>query len=153
VSVTEIAGYGYCRHCDRLTPHEVLDRSGFLCGKCIEAGVMPHPSVSIRIDAAVIPIRKSIKIKGSKGKRSTRNAARRAHHAAGKRLRDCFPELYRLLYLAERANQGLDPVRLFAVPALEREALMRAIEAAGERLEDNGLYDALRADQEESCRH
>ena len=145
----EIVGYGRCRHCDGLTPKDVLARTGLLCGKCINAGVMPHPSVQVRVGSSVVTARKTIKSRGkSKGKKQTRNAARRAHHAASKRLRDCFPELYRLLYLAERVNQGLDPVTLFAVPELDREALMRQIEAAGERLDDKGLYDALRAELE-----
>lgn len=110
---------------------------------------MPHPSVQVRVGSAVRTVRRSIKSRGkSKGKPETRNAARRAHHAAAKRLRDCYPELYRLLYIAERAKQGLDPVPLFAVQALDREHLMAQIEAAGERLEDNGLYDALRAELE-----
>ena len=110
---------------------------------------MPHPSVQVRVGSAARTVAKSIKSRGrSKGKPSTRNATRRAHHAAARRLRDCYPELYRLLYVAERAKQGLDPVPIFAVPALDRDALMRQIEAAGERLEDNGLYDALRAELE-----
>ena len=147
--VLEIVGYGRCRHCDRLTPRDVLDRTGLLCGKCIDAGVLPHPSVQVRVGSAVVGVRRSIKSRGkSKGAGSTRNATRRAHHAAAKRLKDCYPELYRLLYIAERSKQGLDPVTLFAVPSLSRDALMRQIEAAGERLEDNGLYDALRAELE-----
>lgn len=110
---------------------------------------MPHPSVTVRVGSAVRTVRRSIKSRGkSKGAAHTRNATRRAHHAAAKRLKDCYPELYRLLYIAERSKQGLDPVTLFAVPSLNREALMRQIEAAGERLEDNGLYDALRAELE-----
>ena len=112
---------------------------------------MPHPSTRVRVGAKVIPIRRSIKIRGSKGSGDTRKRTRRAHHAAGKRLRDCFPELYRLLYIAERHRQGLEPVPLFATEILDREALARAIEAAGSRLEDNGLYDALRRDVEDRC--
>jgi len=147
-----ILGYGKCRRCRELAPTAVLERSGLLCEGCIASGAMPHPSTRVVVGAKIIPLRRTIKIRGSKGSRGTRNASRRAHHAAAKRLRDCFPELYRLLYITERSNQGLDPVPLFATESLDKDALMRAIEAAGSRLEDEGLYDALRRDVEERCR-
>ena len=137
-----ILGYGHCRRCETLTPTAVLERSTGLCETCITDGALPRPRTVVRVGSNVIPLRPTIKIKGSKGSTETRRRTRQAHHAAAKRLRDCFPELYRLLYMGERAARGLPPVTLFATGPIDTEALQRALDAAGERVDTSAFYDA-----------
>lgn len=95
----------------------------------------------MRVGGTVIPLRQPPrKGKKYKGAKATRQATKRAHNAALKELRDCFPDLYRLLYISARARQGLPPVPLIGTRPLDEEALARAVEAAGERLNLDGVY-------------
>lgn len=116
-----------------------------LCEGCIERGLTRKPLATIRVDRNVSGTikEKPRRIqKSTKGSRATKNLAKAARVAAMKRLRDAFPELYRILYAEERARLGLTPVPLLS-PKLDLDARDRALRAAGERFSIDGIYDAL----------
>lgn len=137
----EVEGYERCVRCERLVPEAIWLRSNRLCEPCIEAGCIPKPPPLIKVGATVVPLRvASRRGRRYKGAKATRQATKRAHSIALRRLRDCFPDLYRLFYVAARAELGLPPVPLIGTRPLDTEALERAAEAAGPRLDLSGIY-------------
>jgi len=137
-----VVGYAYCRICDQLTPKAVAERTGNLCEECIERGLAPKPLVLVRVGSTTRQAPPQRQHKSSKGSRATRARVRAASEAAMKRLRDAFPDLYRLLYAEERARRGLPAVPLLS-PRFDADAHERALRAAGERFDVDAIYAAL----------
>jgi len=81
--------------------------------------------------------------RSTKGRKTNRNAVRAAHTAAMKRLRDAFPEIYRLIYMEERAKRGLQPVPI-DLPCLDHERHAREMAAAGVDFDMDAVVGALR---------
>lgn len=141
-SQTVVAFHGYCRLCGDLAPSAVLERTGMLCEGCIKRGLSPKPAASVRLGSGARRAPTRSAAKSSKGSRQTRGAAKAAKMAALLRLRNAFPDLYRMLYHEERARRGLPPVPLQSEP-LDQDAVDRSLRAAGERFAIDDIYDAL----------
>lgn len=138
----EVVGYVHCRICDGLTPTAVAERTGKLCEGCIERGLAPKPLMLVRVSHETVPMKPRRVGKSSKGSNATRAKTRAAKEAAMKRLRDAFPDLYRLLYAEERARRGLPAVPLLT-PKFDEDARDRALRVAGERFAIDAIYAAL----------
>ena len=68
-----------------------------------------------------------------------------ARAAATRRLADCFPEIFRLIYSEERARRGLAPVPLQNTAPFNAEAYQRQMAAGGVRFDVDAFYAALGA--------
>jgi hypothetical protein len=70
---------------------------------------------------------------------------KQAQRAATRRLAQCCPELYRLLYAEERGRRGLPPIPLQSTAPFNAERYEAQMKAAGVRFDVDAFYAALGA--------
>jgi len=121
-----------------------LVRSGGLCDGCLERGLTAIPPA--RSKSRATSHTTSTRKRRSRGESAGRAKAKLAKARAARRLADCFPEIYRLIYAEERAALGLPPVPLQATPSFNAERYEAEMLAAGAHYDVAAFYDALRAE-------
>jgi len=111
---SELIGYRVCA-CGDYVPELEFMQLSHQCWKCYETSDVRRARTLLVLHAGQvaelrIPPRRRRGSRGSKGNRTTRQIRKYAERAALMRLKEMFPDAYRLLYTEERIARGLPVV-------------------------------------------